>query len=136
MPIDVLCKILHCRFYPVSPFPRNGQNMALYGQNMILTWSLKSFLPESLSIFPGIFHAKFHVAGYILQSPFLEWTTYGPFMTKTWSSHDPSNWFLLNFNQCVKGYSMLNFTLQGVSFSPFQKTAKIWPFYGQNIFLT
>ena len=47
VPRDVPCQISHCWVYPVAPFPRNGQNMALYGQNMVLTWSLKLVLPES-----------------------------------------------------------------------------------------
>ena len=48
---------------PISPFLKNGKNMALYGQNMVLIWSLKLVLPESLSICQGMFHAKFHIAG-------------------------------------------------------------------------
>merc|ERR1711954_235172 len=32
VPRDVPCQISHCWVYPVAPFPRNGQNMALYDQ--------------------------------------------------------------------------------------------------------
>ena len=63
---DVSCQSSHCLVYPVAPFPRNSQNMALYGQNMVLAWSLKLVLPESWSMCPGIFHAKFDIAGCIL----------------------------------------------------------------------
>ena len=50
-------------------------------------------------------------------------------MAKTWSSHGPSNWFFLNHNQWVQGWSMSNFTILGVSHSPlFLEMAKIWPF--------
>ena len=37
-----------------------------YGQNMVLTWSVKLVLPESSSLCLGIFHAKFHMPGCIL----------------------------------------------------------------------
>ena len=47
VPRDVPCKGSHCWVYPVAPFLRNGQNIALHGQNMVLTWSLKFVLPES-----------------------------------------------------------------------------------------
>ena len=36
VPRNVQCKISHCWVYPLSPFPRNGQDMALYGQEMVL----------------------------------------------------------------------------------------------------
>ena len=45
VPRDVLCQIFHCWVYPVALFPRNCQNMALYGQSMILTWSSKLVVP-------------------------------------------------------------------------------------------
>ena len=56
--------MLHAKFcnhgcIQYSPFPKNGQNMALCGQNMVLTWSLKWVLP-------GMFHAKLHIDGCIL----------------------------------------------------------------------
>ena len=47
MPGDAPCQISHCWVYLVAPFPRNGQNMALYGKNMVLTWSFKLVLSES-----------------------------------------------------------------------------------------
>ena len=56
----------------------------------------------------------------------------GPFMAKTCSSHGPSNGLFLNPNHCAQGYSMPNFTLLGVSSSPFLlEMAKTWHFYGQ-----
>ena len=126
-----------------------------------------------------MFHAKFHIAGFILQPPFLEiakygplwskhgphlvlkissswilikvtrdvpcqishcwvypvvpfpqkWPKHGPFMAKTWSSHEPSNWFFLKLNHCAKGCSMPIFTLLGLSCSPLsQKWPKQGPF--------
>merc|ERR1711954_553066 len=77
VPRDVPCQISHCWAYQVAPFPRNGQIMVLYGQNMVLTWSLKLVLPESQSLCLGIFYAKLHIAGCILYPTFLE-------MAKTW----------------------------------------------------
>ena len=47
VPRDVTCQISHCWVYPLAPFPRNGQSIALYGQNMVLKWSLKLVLSES-----------------------------------------------------------------------------------------
>ena len=46
VPRDVPCQMSHCWVYPVDPFPRNGQNMAVYGQKMVLKWSLKLVLPK------------------------------------------------------------------------------------------
>ena len=61
---------------------------ALYGQNMVLTWSLKLVLPESQSMCSGVFHAKFHIIRSIVQSPFLEMAKtcpyYGQNMILTW----------------------------------------------------
>ena len=34
-----------------------------YGQNMVLTWSLKWFLPESQSMYQGMTHAKVNFSG-------------------------------------------------------------------------
>ena len=60
----------------------------LYCQNMVLIWSFKWVLPESQSMCPGMFRAKFHIAGCILWPPFLEmakiWTFYGPKIVLTW----------------------------------------------------
>ena len=47
VPRDVQFQISHYWVYPEAPFHRNGQNMALSGQNMVLTRSLKLVLPES-----------------------------------------------------------------------------------------
>ena len=59
-------KISQCWVYPVAPFLRNGQNIALYVQNIVLKWYLKFVLPQSQLMYPGMFHAKFHIAGCIL----------------------------------------------------------------------
>merc|ERR1711954_604677 len=60
-----------------------------------------------------------------------------PFLSKTWSSHGPSNWFFLIYNQCAQGCCMPNFIILGVSHSSLSlKMAKIWPFYGRNMVLT
>ena len=34
---DALCQVSHSLLDPVASFQRNGQNMALYGQNIVLT---------------------------------------------------------------------------------------------------
>ena len=96
-----------------SPLSRNGQNMTPLGQNVGLTWSLKLVLPESQSMCPGMFHAKFHFSGGILQPLFLEMAKHGPFTAKTWSSQGPSNQSFLNLNYCPQLSSMPNFTLLG-----------------------
>ena len=74
-----------------------------------------------------MFHAKFHIAGFILQPPFLEEAKIWLYMAKTWSSQCSQNWFLLNLDQCAQGCSMQNFTLLGVSLSPLSQK---WPKYG------
>ena len=57
-----------------------------------------------------------------------------PYYGQTWSSHCPSNGFILNLNQCAKGWSMPNFTLMDKSCSPFcmklQKMWLLWPKHG------
>ena len=57
VPRDAPCQTSICWLIPVAPFPRNGQKWpfygktwsthgpALYGQNMVLTWSLKWVFP-------------------------------------------------------------------------------------------
>ena len=61
---------------------------------------------------------------------------YDPFMAQTWSSHGPSNGFVLNLNQCAKGCSMLNFTILDQSHSAlFLEMAKIWRKHGLNMVL-
>ena len=39
VPRDVPCQSSHSWIFPVAPFPKNGQNMAICCQNMVLTWS-------------------------------------------------------------------------------------------------
>ena len=127
---DVPCQISHCWVYPVAPFPRNGKIWPFYWQNMVFTCSLILVLPESQSMCPGMLHAKFHIAGFILKLPFIEMALYG----KTLFSHGLSNWFFLNFNQCAQGCYMPNFTLLWVyPVDPFPKNnqnmafmAKTW----------
>ena len=89
VPRDVPCHISHWWVYSLASFPRNGQNIALYGQNMVLKWSLKLVLSEPESLCPGLFHARFHIAGCIIKPPFLEmdktWPFYGQNMVLTWS---------------------------------------------------
>ena len=46
-------------------FLEMAKTLPFYGQNMVLTWSLKLILPESQSLYPGIFKAKFHIAWFI-----------------------------------------------------------------------
>ena len=66
VPRDAPCQISLFCLNPVAPFPKNGENMACYGQNLVLTWSLKLVLPKSQSLCPEMFHAKVHIAGFIL----------------------------------------------------------------------
>ena len=83
-----MCRgILHVKF-------KNGWiykwlKYGLHGQKMVLTWPLKFVLPESQSLCPGMFHAKFQITGCFLYTPFLEMAKILPFMAKTWSSHGP-----------------------------------------------
>ena len=62
-----------------------------------------------------------------------------PFYGVTWSSNGPTNGFFLILNQCAKGCSMPNFTLLGVSCSPFpkygQNMALLWPKLGPHMVL-
>jgi len=85
---DVPSKISHCWVYPVAPFPRNGKIWPFYWQNMVFTCSLILVLPESQSMCPGVLHAKFHIAGFILKLPFIEmgkiWPFSGQNMVLTW----------------------------------------------------
>ena len=61
--------------------------MAIYGQNMVLTWSLELVLPKSLC--QGMFHAKVHIAGVYpvggLQDKPPQWPKYG----SLWPTHGP-----------------------------------------------
>ena len=106
MPGDVPCHISHCRVYPVVPFLKNGQNMALllpkHGPHIVLqigsSWIL-IIVPRDVPC--QISHC---------------WVS--PFMAKTWSSHSSSNWFFLNLDHCAQGCFMQNFTLLGLSCSP------------------
>ena len=50
-------------------------------------------------------------------------------MAPLWQKLGPSNWFLLNHNQCAKGGSMPYFTILDVSYSPlFLEMANNGPF--------
>ena len=58
----------------------------LYGQNMVLTCSVKLVLPESKSMCPGRLHAKFHNTGSIQWSPS---PRTGQYMAHFWPKHGP-----------------------------------------------
>ena len=45
VPKDIPCQISHCWVYPIALFHRNDQNMALYGQNMVLTGNMALLWP-------------------------------------------------------------------------------------------
>ena len=89
------------------------------------------FFPESWSLCPGMFHAKFHIAGIILLSPFLEIAKYGPL----WPKHSPhlvlkigSSWILINVPRDVPCqishcwvYPVAPFPING------QNMALLWP---------
>ena len=130
--------MLHAKFHnsgcnPSSPFPRNGQNMALLwpknGPHIVLQMS------SSWIIINVPREATYQISQYRVYPmvPFSKkWPKYGPFFGKTWSSHGPSNWFFLNYNQCAQGCSMPNFAILGVSHGPLSlEMAKIWPFYAK-----
>ena len=135
--------MLHAKFHnsrciPLSPFPRNVQNMALlwpkYGPHMVLKIS-SSWIIINVPREAPCKISQFRVYPIVLFSK--KWPKYGPFIAKTWSSHGTSNWFFLNHNQWAQGWPLSNYTILGVSHSPlFLKMAKIWPFYGQNMVLT
>ena len=137
VPSDVPCQISHCWVYPVTPFPRNGQNITLlwpkHSPHMVL-YFVFSWIIINVPRDAPCQSSQFWVYPIVPLS--YKWPRYGPFMAKTWSSHGPSNWFFLNHNQCAQGCSMSNFTILGVSHHPlFLEMAKIWPFYGQKLFL-
>ena len=124
------------RCIPLSPFPRNGQNMALlwpkYGPHMVLKIS-SSWIIINVPREAPCKISQSRVYSIVNFSS--KWQKYGPFTAKTWSSHCPSNWFFLNHNQCAQGCSMQNFTILGVSCSPLffemiKKIALLWPKYG------
>merc|ERR1711954_322760 len=57
--------MIHTKFHnsvyiPYSPFPRNGQNMALLFLTYVPHMVLQIFFPESYSMCLGRIHAKFH----------------------------------------------------------------------------
>ena len=66
VPRAALLQISHCWVYPVTPFPKNGQNMTLFSPNLVLTWAFNWSLPEYQSMFPGMLHAKSYIDGCIL----------------------------------------------------------------------
>ena len=43
-----------------------------YGQNMVLTWSIKMVLSKTQPICSGMFPAKFQIAGNVLELPFID----------------------------------------------------------------
>ena len=110
VPRDVPCKISHCLVYPVAPFPRNGQNMALLwpknGPHLVLqigsSWIIINLPREAPCQI-----SQFWVYPIVPSS--WKWPKYGPFMAKTWSTHSTSNWFSLNHNKYALGCSMPNF---------------------------
>ena len=131
-PRDILCQISYFWVYPVSPFLKNGKNMALYGQNMVLIWSLKLVLPESLSICQGMFHAKFHIAGCSFQPLFLHmaktWPFYGQNIVLTWSL----KLVLFQFQLICSGMFHAKFHIAGCILQPiFLEMAKYGPFIGK-----
>ena len=112
-PSVALYQISHCWIYPVTPFPRNGQNLDLYGPKMVLKWSLILVLADFQSICPGILYVKFEICG--SKPHFLEMAKICLSRTK----HVPH----MALNICssrilIKRCSMPNFTLLGVSCSP------------------
>ena len=121
VPRDVQYQILHCCVYPMAPFLINGQNMALscpkHGYHMILQLGLSWILINV----PRDIPCQISYCWVYPVAPFLEmakiWPFYGQKMVLTWSAHDPTNWFVLNFNQCAQDCSITNFTLLGVSCS-------------------
>ena len=94
VPRDVPCLITHCLVYPIAPFPRNNM-LPYYGPNMVLTYSFKSLLPESWSVWPGISHCWVY--------PTARFPRNGQNMTLLWQKHSPNmvlqvgfSWILIN----------------------------------------
>merc|ERR1711954_98481 len=89
VPKDFPCQISHCWVILQLPFLEMAKTWPFYGQNMVLTWPYNLVLPESLALCPGMFHAKFYIAGCILYPTFLEmantWPFYGQNMVLPWS---------------------------------------------------
>ena len=85
--------------YPVDPFPRNGQNMALlrpkHGPS---NWF---FLNLNLCA-QGCSMPNFTLLGLSCIPLSYKWPKDGPFKAKTWSSYGPSNLFFLNLKQCAQ----------------------------------
>ena len=56
---------------------------------MAITWSVQLVLSESQSLCPGMCHAKFHIAWFILKTSFVKinqnMALYGQNMVLTWS---------------------------------------------------
>ena len=118
VPSDVTSQISQCWVYPVAPFPRNGQNLALlwpkHGPHMILLIG-SSWI---LIIVPSDAPCRISLCWVNPVSPFPRYGQIGPFMAKTWPSHGPSNWISLNLNHCEQGCPMPNFILLHLSCSP------------------
>ena len=91
-------KISHSWMYPVTPFPRNGQNMALYGQNMLLTWSLKLVFLNPNQCAQGCSLPNIPLLDVSCSPHSYKWPKYGPL----WPKHGLSNWFFLNLNHCAQ----------------------------------
>ena len=129
-------KFQNSRCIPSSPFPRNGQNMALLwpknGPHMVLKIS-SSWIIINVPREAPCKISQFRVNSIVLFSK--KWPKYGPFVAKTSSLHGPSNWLFLNFNYWTKGYSMPNFIFLGLPISPFLKNGKNMALYGQNMVL-
>ena len=115
---DAPCQISLCFLNPVTPFPWNGQKMALlwpkYGAHMVLQVG-SSWI---LVIVPRYVQCQSSHCWVYLVASFQEMAKIWPFVAKTWSSHGPSNRFFLSLNHCAQGCSMPNFTLLGLYYSP------------------
>ena len=111
----------------LSPFLRNGQNIALlwpkHGPNMVLQIGLSLILSDvPRDAWCQIWHCRVYTV-----APF-----YGLFIAQLWSSQCPSNLFFWNLNQWAKECSIPKFTLLGVSCSHFfRRCHEYGPFMAQ-----
>ena len=123
MPNFTILGVSHCTLFieiaKIWPF---------YGQNMVLTWSLRLVLPESQSLCQGCSMPNFTLLGLSCSPLSQKWPKYGLHcqnIVLTW----PFKLVLLNLNKCAQGYSLPNFQLLGVSSSPLSlKQPKFGPF--------
>ena len=62
-----------------------------------------------------------------------------PFIAKTWSSHGPQNWILVNLIQSAQACSMPNFTIIVYTVAPShgkgQNIALLWTKHGPHMIL-